>query len=769
MKSWNKAGKVWLAAAAALLVTAGASTSWGAPANTPGELGCQATLAKSLGKHTAAVAKAMATCENGVLAGTIPGPCPDATAQAAITKSAGSVTKKVAKKCQSSCSVSGVSCIDSDTCPPNGTLKENCTAAGKNFFEASNMGFPGPYCEGILGGDLLEPEDFATCVSGVGELVAASILDNAYGSIVSPPSPGAASCLAAIVKSAPKSASKIASAVSKCRNAQLGADVALILPDNCPTADAKTSSTITTTVQKFKDAIAKSCTDSAVATLDLCGAGVGGTLTSVAAQTCLGDMLAEVSYSTADADTRDYAGISIINGSYPSTAAARCGDNVVNQGPSMFLLNGEECDGIDDDECPGECLPPGDTFECTCGNIRRGRTFAYGLQADLDNGWSGASHNTRVTDGAGFVAEVENCDCSEFDPVDKATCLPGQSSDPICDVSANIAPRCSNRIGDGSTCDGVGNSNGASTDTDCRSCDAFAENAGDYCTGSARYCVGGASTGERCNQSSDCTGGACSGIGQCLDGPFAGNGCVGGQNCGVCNGGTNAGNTCSTNANCPGGTCQAHTCATKSCMGGANQGNPCTADAQCSGGRCAETSDCTAQCFDANDVATGPCASQADCADGERCRGACDSSNTCIILRNGAPLPISSKGTSICLDSQFHTNMVGTRNILTGAHEVNYELRSLVILSNEVQSRPCPVCGGWCADNTPPQALDRFRCEGSCTGGTELACRVGPNQGAACVTNTDCGDRGDGSFYLCTNLPCRFQDDCPSGTCSGAA
>lgn len=39
--------------------------------------------------------------------------------------------------------------------------------------------------------------------------------------------------------------------------------------------------------------------------------------------------------------------------------AAICGDNVVNR-PS------EQCDGTDDADCPGQCLPPGDTNECRC-------------------------------------------------------------------------------------------------------------------------------------------------------------------------------------------------------------------------------------------------------------------------------------------------------------------------------------------------------------------------------------------------------------------
>jgi hypothetical protein len=774
MKSWNKAGKAWLVTAATLLMTVGASPTWVHAVNGKGELACHAILSKGLAKHAAAVTKAMATCNNAVLSGAIPGPCPDTTAQTAIDKSAAALAKTVNKKCVGRCTPSSLSCIDSDVCPPIGITSEQCYDSTSVNFEMSNMGFPGPYCEGILGGNMTDPEDFGSCAAGVGEVIAEQILGNTYGSLASPPAAGPATCLAAIVKAAPKAALQLSGIVAKCRNVQLKVAEPAILPEACATGDLKTSAKVETFVQKFKDAIAKKCTDTDVAALDLCGEGIGATNTVLAAQTCLAAMIREVAYSTDRAETRTYAATSIINGAYPSTAAARCGDNLVNQDPNQFMLNGEECDGTDDSACPGECLPPGDIFQCTCGNIRRSRAFAYGFTADLDNGWSGASHNSKVTDGAGFVAGVSGCDCSEFDDTDKATCKPGQSSDPNCDVEARLAPRCSHKIYDAATCDQNGNNNGANTDADCRACDAFAENAGDYCVKSARFCVGGANTGQRCNAGSDCPGGTCpvnSGNGRCLTGPFAGNGCNGAQNCNVCVGGSNAGNACAQPINCPGGTCASHTCATTVCLDGVNQDAPCGNDADCPGSRCAATSDCAAQCYEADGTPTGtPCAQQSDCTgDGQRCRGRCDEGNTCVILRNGAPLPLSSKGTSVCLDSQFHTDMVGTRNILDGSHDVNYELRSVVILSGGTypqNSRPCPVCGGWCAVNSPPLGRDVSNCEGTCVGGSTLRCRVGPQKGDICTTNGDCGG------YLCTNVGCRFQSDCDEdggGTCSGEA
>lgn len=789
MNPWTHTRKMRRAVGVAFLIASCASSAWAVVANSPGEAKCQEALNKSISKQTAAVAKALSSCKNSVLAGDIPGPCPDATAQAAIDK-ATTKALKVAKNCQSTCSVSAVSCIGSPTCPPNGTLLEACTAAGKNIFESTSMGFSGPYCPSILGHDMEEPDDFGQCAAGLGDIIAAEMLRQSYGDLTGSPalSKDAESCLSTIVKSLPKSASKMAAAVAKCRTAQLTSSEAVILPDNCPTDDAKTASSIDKTTQTFLDGIAQACTDASVAELDLCGQGLGAITTVAAAQDCLGLVLEESSYSVEDPETRTYVDLSIINGSYPSTASARCGDNLVNQLPNQFFLLGEECDGTDDAACPGECLPPGDVFSCTCGNVARARTFADGPTSDLDNGWTGASQNSKVTDGAGFISTLTNCDCDQFDPVDKSTCI-GASSDPVCDTYASLKPRCSQRIGDGTTCDEVGNNNGAHTDTDCRACDEYSTNTGDFCTGSARYCIGGANTGDACNLDTDCPAGSCNGSGACLTGPFAGNGCSSNAQCGVCVGGANNGLACGVNANCPGGACSVNACSNATCFGGPNDGiqcgtatqclgggtcnigtlkcdggsNPganCLVASQCTGGNCSPNSDCGSQCFTEGGVPTTDCASQADCADGERCRGICETTNYCLKLRNGAPLPLSSEGTSVCIDSQFFTDAIGTKDIVTGAHAVNYHLRSVTILANEINSRPCPVCGGFCDSNAG--ALAGYRCNGNCSG-VERECRFGTNIGNSCTTNTDCG----GS--LCTNVPCRFDEDCPSGTCGGAA
>ncbi len=745
---------------AALFAAMEAAPCWAATPITVGEAKCHAALVKGIGRHAAALTKAVAACKDAELRGEASGPCPDAEA---IEKSATAVASAIAGRCASSCALSGLPCIANSTCPPNGLTSELCSAGGKNPFDLGRMGFPGAFCESLVGGRMTDPEDFGTCAVDLASVISAEWIDNVYGELTDTPalSAEARSCLAGIAKLTPKSAAKIAKTVGKCRDKQLRADPPAVLPDLCATDDPKTSDKIAKLVAKYSKTIAGKCTDEAILELDLCGNGRGGTADVAAAQACLSQALIESSSSIDDGDTRPYAAISIVNAAYPATTAARCGDGIVNQLPSQFLLIGEECDGGDDSACPGECLPPGDLFECTCGNIPRSRGVSIGGLVDLDTGWSGNSHNSTAPSGAGSIANLTNCDCSEFghDDVTSHDCV-GTSVDHVCDTYAELRPRCARRVGDGTSCDEVGDEDGNHTSADCVACDQFAANAGDFCSGEARYCLGGASDGSRCNQPSDCPGGSCAASGVCLDGPFGGNGCGGPQDCGICVGGTNGGGRCSIPSNCPGGSCETHQCASDECLGGANEGNPCTSDAQCTGGRCAETTDCASQCYDEAGAPQGPCWRQSDCAAGERCRGRCDTSDYCLYRYNGAPLPLSAAGVSTCVWSRFWSDAVGTRDLLTGENASNIELRSLVYLANELNSRPCPVCGGFC--DTDSAALSGVICEGSCTG-PETACRFGANTGSACVDNADCG----GS--RCDAVACRFDEDCPSGTCDGAA
>jgi hypothetical protein len=746
--------KAGLAVAAALLVTMSASQAWAIPLNTPPEGDCVATLQKNILKYTDKVMKVLAACETDQLSG---GPaCPTAEDVTDLQEAETKAYEAIVEDCQSVCNISGVECIASTLCPPNGSLLESCSAGSGLGFNMGNIGFPGPYCDAFASsGSMRDPEDFGLCAIELSDLIGGEVVADIFGDLTGEPDAATGKCLKAISKTLPKAVIKNAKAVAKCRSKVIVKDDGAP-PDQCA-LDAKIASKLQKSRDKLASKIEKSCDNAAITSLSICGNGLGGTTSVGQAQECLGTILDEA--STAGSVDRQYAPISLINAAFPATAAARCGDNVINQLPNAFALSGEECDGTELGAC-ASCLPPGDVFGCTCAETRRSRVFADGLNADLDNGWSGASHNSKTPVGAGFVSEISGCDCTDFTG---ATCT-GTSGDSVCDVFAETQPRCSHTIGDGTTCDAVGNNNSVHADGDCNACSDEALNAGDFCTGAARYCVGGSNSGSRCNAGSDCTGGGtCSGFGRCATGSFAGVGCAGNEACGICTAGT-IGAPCGSNSHCGiGGTCSiSNTCSALECIGGASEGDACLTDGDCGAGRCASTSDCDSRCYTDGDLDMGPCWTQSDCGPNERCRGACNKTNYCLKTKNSAPLPLSSEGTSVCVDSQFFTNVSGTRDIVDGSHAVNYELRSVVSLGGgtTVNTVPCPVCGGHCEVSSPPKLTDRFRCNGTCTG-PELQCRYGDNIGDTCTTNADCG----GS--LCSGLACRFDDDCLSGTCDG--
>jgi hypothetical protein len=347
---------------------------------------------------------------------------------------------------------------------------------------------------------------------------------------------------------------------------------------------------------------------------------------------------------------RVYGADNLVEATFPPVRGV-CGDGIVNQISSNFAKLGEECDGDDDAACPGNCTPPGDRWECTCTHeqdgitpIYRHRFLADGLNADLDSGGSGTSHNSGVADEAGYILEIDpsSCDCDSMDDLE---CI-GATGDPVCDTSGALAPFCSWAGLDGISCDGHGEDpNFTDSDADCFICDNFSQNPGTFCDSDA---------------------------------------------------------------------------------------------------------DCDAQCYPlAGGAATGVCPTgQGQCSEGEICRGQCDRSQTCEIIANGAPLPISSGGTAVCTLSTFRTNATGSMNIVTGEHETNYRLFSKVHLgvTNEI---PCPVCGGFCEGGN----REGSRCSGTC----DVPALDGSGSGTECRFDDDC---------LVDEVCSPVSDKCPGSQCN---
>ncbi|RMD84108.1 MAG: hypothetical protein D6815_04910, partial [Candidatus Dadabacteria bacterium] len=591
---------------------------------------CAIKLGKGAVKVAKVYAKELAKCRNDDITGKASGPCPNSDNLAKIQRIKDKVAAAAAKLCKSTCSLSSdIECIADSLCPPlaDGGA-EVCSAGAKNIiFDMAHIGFPGPYCEAAIGGPLTEPAHLGQCVAEVAEDAASSLIDLVYGGITgsSSISPEAAKCLAGISKMAAKLADTTAKMVAKCHNSILLGKT-LGDPTRCAIEDPKAAAKIAKMEDKLRAAIAK-CTDAQIAELDLCG---GGISTVAEAQACLVQGAREVGDSPEVPVLRSYVQTSVIDATYPP--APVCGDNRVNQVAGGPRPLGEECDGTDDAACPGQCLPPGDLFECTCGNIPRIRFFSSLPISDADAGWTGGSHEQSMPDKSSHVVELSGCDC---DQMDGAHCV-GNSSDPVCDLFGRTAPFCSWDVpGGGVTCDDRGNHDGLHEDDDCYVCDAFSANAGDFCRNST---------------------------------------------------------------------------------------------------------DCQSLCYDAAGNPGAACASQSDCPAGQVCRGRCDKTQTCVLIANGAPLPVSSNGAAVCSTQIFLTDITGTRNLQTSEHELYYVLSAKQYLGED-QLRPCPVCGGFCQGGERNLQI----CQGRCS-----------ETGTACRFDTDCPE----GEFCSSETP-----ECPHGFC----
>ncbi len=907
MRALRTINKALVTTAVAMLVV-GVTTDSGAQWNKQ-ELKCAAQLTKGIGKAARSIVKETAKCRTADITGKTPvaliTDCPDdQRAKDKVEKAKAKLEKATGKHCRGVCTFSqDQTCVNDAACPPNGEAPENCSG-NDNTFSMNAMGFPGPFCNAAVADPPVDtPEEIGECMGTLAQLIADAIIENTYGDLdnsdgldaKTDANKAALRCLKPLAHSVAKTAGSIAATIGRCRDTQASLAVPVINPDNCVTDDADAIAAITKAMGKFTKVLGKKCTDAAVPLLDFCGTGAGNTVDAAAAEACLTALAADAANTDVAVTERPYVVTTLINAAYPPTAAPFCGDNLANQVPDQFLPIGEECDGTDNGACDGgaaACLPPGDVFECTCSNIPRTRRFADGPASDLESGWTGKSHDSQVTDGAGYMDTRSNCDCSAFDAVTGA--CTGTTGDQICDFHADTQPRCSNNF-DEFSCDEHGNNNGTPQTLDCAVCTTGSINEGDWCVTqldcqSQCYDAGGVLTGEVCNEQlredgtcddflvqmadwrrcrggtndgfavcrggladgdlclndGDCpSGGACTCDNEgtdCPGGTCESRGCFGGDNdggactTGSCTGGIKDGNPCTLAGHCPGGTCVSG----DSCVGGANDGNLCLKAADCPGGTCdygcytapdpvrlcklgqcdrtlkgfptiscVLDSDCTTcgggvnrglACAVDGDCPGGECDDDAgpckldrkvsvagDCCEaGETCRGKCDSTGSCVIAFSGAPLPLSSDGTPVCVSSKYWTNVDGTQDIVNGESWAYYELRSVTRLSTMINT-PCPVCGGWCQAAEAGAAATRSyldSCEGTCS--DSLACDGGGNDGGACTTDANCPDgtceqvcsdtgtcdscRFDSDCTTCggginDGDPCETDDDCPGDTC----
>lgn len=457
------------------------------------ETKCSGQLGKNGEKLNKTYLKEVAKCRDSDISGKAVGACPSASNITKITKAGDKLSGALAKNCVSTCSVSGLPCIGNQLCEPNVASGNpaQCTAGAKGIdFDLRDLNFPGPLCP-----LLADTNDWASCVDSVTTATSSQIIDVIYGSITNASgiSADAQKCLSGLSKATQKLVSTMYKGIVKCRtnNTKLLEDALansslLINPNDCRIVDAKTADKVAKAEAKLVAAADKCASDAAVQELDLCGNGVAGTADRATAAACLIDAATELTDSQDLPADRTYGANSLIEATYPP-ANGRCGDGLLNQISNNFAKLGEECDGAQDAACPGNCIPPGDLWECTCatditGTIPkyRHRYLADGLNADLDNGGTGDSHNSGVADEAGYILEVDplSCDCTAMDDLE---CV-GASGDNVCNTSGTQRPFCTWAGLDGLGCDFHGqDANFTDGDNDCFICDDFTTNPGTFC------------------------------------------------------------------------------------------------------------------------------------------------------------------------------------------------------------------------------------------------------------------------------------------------
>jgi hypothetical protein len=603
-------------AAAALVLVAGAPAVQAQLG--PTHIKCLQADAKAGGKLVAKAVKARQKCLDKSLKNADPGDDCSTVAECVGGANSG-LACTVDSECPDGSCVTGEPAITIAKLiiKSDAAIDKKCSFLTPPEFGPTQMQFPGK-CFDPDPSDAFTSEDLKYCIRTTHPNVAEDLIDLEYGSTTGPLDKEPFKCLQTIAKNGAKFANTKLKAIQKCHDALLKGKLFGFPAADCDTADSKTKAKIDKAESKTRAKIFGKCSDPNIAALTVCsGVCIGGANSSRACTTpsecpggTCGPATTEAEAEDCIIDTHGKA----VDDPYDPTVATLidyeyaakqplCGDNVRN-------AYEEECDGPDDADCPGQCGAAGGLMGCLCLNIPRERIWEH-ANADLDNGWTGDSHDSGVVEGGGYVADLYDCDG------------PG-SGDVLCTVGPS--------------------------------------------------CEGGAHAA--CSKDSDC--------------------------------GVNA---------------------------------PCRKRRTAVGPHCAL------------DV-------QASCSTNGDCPGGLSIGNVCVKTAHGAPLPISGGGVSVCVVNIFREDVVGTRNLDTGAGAV-FMRQSSVTHLGPTQQQPCPVCGGFCAD---PVGGARNLCssDDDCKAGAQRPadvactlsgiCSFGPNVDKSCRPDPPYG--GGTDYFGNTSVDC---------------
>ncbi|TMA73377.1 MAG: hypothetical protein E6J72_19700 [Deltaproteobacteria bacterium] len=293
------------------------------------------------------------------------------------------------------------------------------------------LGYPGK-CTDPNPGNGFTTTDLKNCMQDAHTNAANALLAIEYNT-TSQLSGTALTCQTAISKNAIKLATAELKAIQKCRNGVEAGKIIGILGTNCATQDptGKTQAAIAKAETKARGGITSKCVAADVTTIGLCSNSNCTTYCGTCDQNCAADCIIATHHR--EIDTAEITFSDVIDFEYATPNV--CGDNAVD-------LTKEECDGTDDSACPGNCGAPNvcvggpnagaacvtntecpsgacGPFACLCMNGTdttgagippRDRVIEHANGSDLDNGWTGTSHDAGTVEGGGYVSNDYDCD-----------------------------------------------------------------------------------------------------------------------------------------------------------------------------------------------------------------------------------------------------------------------------------------------------------------------------------------------------------------------
>ena len=393
-------------AAAALVLVAGVPAAQAVLATT--QIKCLAKEAKAGGKFVAKALKATQKCKDASVNAVAGDEC-SSTPVVCVGGANAEASCTVDSECPGgSCAAALEGKIDKLKTDLIASIHSKCFFLTPPEFGPTAMLFPGK-CPDLNPADAFTFTDLEYCISTSHPTVVADLIGIEYGSTTGPLGSTDLKCQQTIAKNGAKFVNTKLKAIQKCHDGLLNGKLSGFAAGSCRTTElSPAKATIDKAETKTRTAILDKCTDGNILALDVCDPKA---TTAVGAADCIiathGDAV----------DNNDPTKASLIDFEYAAKQPV-CGDNFVN-------AYEEECDGTADGVCPGLCGAPGGLVACLCTTIPRERIWEHS-NADLDNGWTGDSHDSGVVEGGGYVADLYDCNGPT-------------GSDPLCTVGPSCA------------------------------------------------------------------------------------------------------------------------------------------------------------------------------------------------------------------------------------------------------------------------------------------------------------------------------------------